>query len=93
MLDQLPRLGKRELICLLSFTCNYVVYVRRSFLFLWVLGMGCVIFYVALPEPQYNYFELLPISDHRVDPGLFQFLGTLNKERWISIISYLQSMF
>ena len=28
-MDQLPRLGKRELICLLSFTCNYVVYVRR----------------------------------------------------------------
>ena len=26
--DQLPRLGKRELICLLSFACNYVVSVR-----------------------------------------------------------------
>ena len=25
--DQLPRLGKRELICLLSFTCTYVVSV------------------------------------------------------------------
>ena len=25
--DQLPRLGKRELICLLLFTCNYVVSV------------------------------------------------------------------
>ena len=24
-MDQLPRLGKRELICLLLFTCNYVV--------------------------------------------------------------------
>ena len=23
--DQLPRLGKRELVCLLSFTCGYVV--------------------------------------------------------------------
>ena len=30
----IPRLGKRELICLLSFTCNYVVSVRRGFLFL-----------------------------------------------------------
>ena len=39
--DQLPRLGKRELICLLSFTCNYLISVRRGFLF--VLGMGCVI--------------------------------------------------
>ena len=42
-MDQLPRLGKRELICLLLFTCNYVVYVPRGFLFLWVLGMGYVI--------------------------------------------------
>ena len=26
-MDQLPRLGKRELTCLLLFTCNYVVSV------------------------------------------------------------------
>ena len=26
--DQLPRLGKRELICLLLLTCNFVVSVR-----------------------------------------------------------------
>ena len=26
-MDQLPRLGKRELICLLLFTCNYVMSV------------------------------------------------------------------
>ena len=31
------------LICLLSFTCNFVASVRRGFLFLWVLGMGCAI--------------------------------------------------
>ena len=43
VVDQLPRLGKRELICLLLFTCNYVVFVRRGFLFFWVLGMGYVI--------------------------------------------------
>ena len=41
--DQLPRLGKRELICLLSFTCNYVVSVWRGSLVLWVLWMGCII--------------------------------------------------
>ena len=54
-MDQLPRLGKRELICLLLFTCNYVVSVWRGFLFLWVLGMGYVILfwhYLGLP---YNY--------------------------------------
>ena len=43
VVDQLPRLGKRKLICLLTFTCGYVVSIRRGFLFLWVLGMGCVI--------------------------------------------------
>ena len=42
-MDQLPRLGKRELICLLLFTCNYVGSVWRGFLFLWVLGIGYVI--------------------------------------------------
>ena len=42
-MDQLPWLGKRGLICLLLFTCNYVVSVWRGFLFLWVLGMGYVI--------------------------------------------------
>ena len=35
--------GKRELICLLLLTCNYVVSVWRGFLFIWVLGMGYVI--------------------------------------------------
>ena len=42
-MDQLPRLGKREPICLLLFTCNYVVSVWRGFLFLWELGIGYVI--------------------------------------------------
>ena len=55
-MDQLPRLGKRELICLLLFTCNYVVFVWRGFLFLWVLGLRYLI--VALPEPSYNYFTV-----------------------------------
>ena len=55
-MDQLPRLGKRELICLMLFTCNYVVSVRRGFLFLWVLGMGYVILlWQSLCLP-YNYF-------------------------------------
>ena len=37
MADQLPGLGKRELICLISFTCNYVVCVRRGFLFVKII--------------------------------------------------------
>ena len=56
-MDQLPRLGKRELICLLSFTCNYVVFVWRGFLFLWVLGMGYVILLWHSLSLPYNYFK------------------------------------
>ena len=58
-MDQLPRLGKRELICLLSFTCNYVVFVWRGFLFLWVLGMGYVILLLHSLSLPYNYFVYL----------------------------------
>ena len=57
VLDQLPRLGKRELICLLLFTCNYVVSVWRGFLFLWVLGMGYVILLWHSLSLPYNYFQ------------------------------------
>ena len=58
-MDQLPRLGKRELICLLLFTCNYVVSVWRGFLFLWVLGMGYVLLLWHSLSLPYNYFSLL----------------------------------
>ena len=59
-MDQLPRMGKRELICLLLFTCNYVVSVWRGFLFLWVLGMGYVILLwlsLSLPLIIFQKFE------------------------------------
>ena len=55
-MDQFPRLGKRELICLLLFTCNYVVSVLRGFLFLWMLGMGYVILLWHSLSLPYNYF-------------------------------------
>ena len=62
----LPRLGKRELICLLLFTCNYVVSVLRGFLFLCVLGMGYVILLWHSMSLPYNYcslsLDLLSIS-------------------------------
>ena len=54
-MDQLPRLGKRELICLLLFICNYVVSVWRGFLFLCVLGMGYVILLWHSLSLPYNY--------------------------------------
>ena len=39
----LPRLGKRELICLLSFTCTNVVSVRRGVSsFSWCLGWAAL---------------------------------------------------
>ena len=61
VVDQLPRLGKRELICLLLFTCNYVVFVWRGFLFLWVLGMGYVILLWHSLSLPYNYFLITPV--------------------------------
>ena len=57
-MDQLPRLGKRELICLLLFTCNYVVSVWRGFLFLFVLGMGYVILLWHSLSLPYNYLAI-----------------------------------
>ena len=56
--DQVPRLGERELICLLSLTCNYVVFVWVTFLFLCVFRMGCVnLLWHSLSLP-YNYFVI-----------------------------------
>ena len=51
---------ERELFCLLLFTCNYVVSVRRGFLFLWVLGIGYVI---LLWHPLSLYIIILHISN------------------------------
>ena len=50
-MDQLPRLGKRELICLLLFTCNYVVFCLERFSLPLGAWDGLRYFIVALPEP------------------------------------------
>ena len=74
-MDRLPRLGKRELIYLLLFTCNYVVSVWRGFRFLWVLGMGYVILlwhYLSLP---YNYW-----ANYQTDRR-FMFMKTIDPRR------------
>ena len=49
--------SKRELIFLLSFACTYVVSVWRDFLFLLVLGMGCVILLGHSMGLPYNYLS------------------------------------
>ena len=67
VVDQLPRLGKRELVCLLLFTCNYVVFVWRGFLFLWVLGMGYIILLWHSLSLPYNYF----VSSNLLNEKLF----------------------
>ena len=61
-MDQLPRLGKRELICLLLLTCSYVVSVWKGFLFLWVLGMGYVILLWHSLSLPYNYSVFLAFA-------------------------------
>ena len=67
-MDQLPQLGKKELFCLLLFTCNYVVSVWRGFLFLWVLGLRY--FIMALPEPSIYYFDDDKVNIHGQDVDL-----------------------
>ena len=63
VVDLLPRLGMRELICLLLFTCDYVVSVLRGFHFLWVLGMGYVILLWHSLSLSYNYFYKKPFRN------------------------------
>ena len=74
-MDQLPRLGKRELMCLLLFTCNYVVSVWRGFLKLWVFGM----FYVLLLW----HFLSLPYNDFI--PVRIKMCTEVNMEEMITI--------
>ena len=58
-MDQLPRLEKRKLICLLLFTCNYVQFCGfclERFLFPLSAWDGlCVLLWHSLSLP-YNYF-------------------------------------
>ena len=81
IVDQLPRLEKRELICLLLFTSNYVVSVWRGFLFLFVLGKGYVILLWHSLSLPYNYFSsrgsfnkakvvLSPRLHHKIKPDV-----------------------
>ena len=74
-MDQLPRLGKRELICLLLFTCNYVVSVWRGFLFLWVLVMGYVILLWHSLNIPYNYFGASHYGIQTIKMGFISFLN------------------
>ena len=63
-MDNLPWLRKRELICLLLFTCNYVFSNGRGFLFLWVLGMGYVILLWHSLSLPYNYFGVWEVNQY-----------------------------
>ena len=87
VVDQLPRLGKRELICLLLFTCNYVVFVWRGFFFLWVLGMGYVILLWHSLSLPYNYFTT---GTKRLQMSFYT-LGNTYLKKLISKIEYQMS--
>ena len=75
-MDQLPRLGKRELFVCCLFTCNYVVFVWRGFLFLWVLGMGCVILLWHSMSLPYNYSGDSRQSEEpkKISVGIFEYI-------------------
>ena len=62
--SKLLRLGKRDLICQLSFTCMYVVSVRRGFLFPLVLWLCCVILlwhFLGLPYSVWLFLKMVKI--------------------------------
>ena len=76
VVDQLPRLGKRELICLLLLSCNYVVSVWRGFLFLCVLGMGYVIPLWHSLSLQYDYIACFPLRPRGQDLVIVTFYSS-----------------
>ena len=47
------------------FTCNYVVSVRRDFLFLWVLEMGYVILLWHALSLQYNHYAFQQFTHNK----------------------------
>ena len=70
MVDQLPRLGKRELNCLVLFTCNYVVSVGEV-----SSSSGCLewstLFIVALTKPSiYLFCKII----HKLVYGILWFI-------------------
>ena len=83
-MDQLPRLGKTVLVCLLLFTCNYVVSVWRGFLFLWVLGMGYVILLWHSLRLPYNYF-----AERKLCEALLKAQVLENDGPYITIVSII----
>ena len=91
-MDQLPRLGKRELICLLLFTCNYVVFVWRGFLFLWVLGMGYVLLLWHSLSLPYNYFgkKIDWSTDLAKRKILISFAVTVTVQLIASLVSHMK---
>ena len=60
--DQLPRLGKRELICLLSFTCNMWFLFGEVSSSSWCLGWAAL-FYCGIPW----IWDIIILNVYRVD--------------------------
>ena len=84
--DQLPRLGKRELICLLLFTCNYVISVGEV-----SSSSGCfgwaTLFYCGTPSALHIIILISSLKD-----GL---LRQNNKQNFVRglLEELLQSLF
>ena len=76
------------LIHLLLFTCNYEVSVRMGFLFLLVLGMGCVILLLHPLGLPYNYFGTL-LAKASVCRGIFSsFLSLVGLRLYVPVIIF-----
>ena len=77
--------GGERAICLLLFTCNYVVSVWRGFLFLWVLGMGYVILLWHSLSIPYNYLEKVNTMDFSETIAACDPDNLLSECRYVSI--------
>ena len=66
--DQLPRLGKRKIFCLLSFTCNHVVSVLERFPLPLSAWNGLRYFIVALPGSSIYLLCIISNTPNAVPP-------------------------
>ena len=79
VVDQLPRLGKRELVFLLLFTWSFVVSVSRRFPYLLVLGMGCAIWAVTWENRIFAYAKTktqISCGYHETDQRCFRYMDS-----------------
>ena len=81
--------GEERAIFMLSFTCNYVVSVRRDFLFPLVLGISCVILLWHSLGLPYNYFDPSLGRNRTIECIMYFVLAIVNRFLLLFVFSIL----